>query len=250
MSGIIADMMAIPINIVSMFGQITSFLGNIMSNMFFIEIIMMIIILGRCIFLGIMFIVKFLEWFFVDFILWAFVTNWQPIMNPKRDDGKHKVNFLCWLIRYIIVIAYKISTLPKCFLWYFLDTAGWILYLPFRLTFWIIDWALGTRQIEDMEHKAWRFLDELDYFLHGRPRENYFMYQYSPADTEIDSDGKPLGPDGFDPKTLHLGFHIIHFPDSVMFECYSINPYSLLDLSKFPMKEFQDFMSCAMNPFG
>jgi hypothetical protein len=55
--------------------------------------------------------------------------------------------------------------------------------------------------------------------------------------------------DGKDPETLGLGFHIIHFPDSVMRLCYSVSPYRLAKLKPFPIKAFMDFMKCAMNPF-
>ena len=91
-------------------------------------------------------------------------------------------------------------------------------------------------------------MNQIDYFIHGKPRDNYFMYQYKPPDENIDSDGKPLV-NGKDPNTMGLGFHIIHFPDSVMFQCYSINPFSLMKFPPFPMKEFIAFVSCLMSPF-
>jgi len=239
--------------------QIQGIFSKIMSAMhstLFLQIIAIVIIIGKCIFSAFNFFIQFIIWSFKDFILWMFIGKtgggkdgkaWQNIMTPKRDDEKVKACFLCWLIRYIIVIAYKITTLPKCFLWYFLDTAGWVLYLPFRCTFWLIDWLLNMGIVK-MEHNSWDFLDQIDYFVHGKPRDNYFMYQYKPSNDKIDSDGNPLV-NGLDPKTMNLGFHIIHFPNSVMFQCYSISPYGMLDFPPFPMKALIEFLSCAMSPF-
>lgn len=250
MGGFISDFLD-PIELVlsmisGIFNQIMSFL----HNMLFFQIIAFIIIIGKCIFAAFNFVIKFLIWLFKDFILWVFmgdVTAWKTLMKPKRDDGRIKACLLCWLIRYIIVIAYKVTTFPKCFLWYFLDTAGWIIYLPFRFIFWLIDWLLSVGLVS-AEHKSWDFLDQIDYFVHGKPHDNYFMYQYKPSDDNVDSDGKPLT-NGKDPNTMGLGFHIIHFPDSVMFQCYSINPFSLMNFPPFPMKEFIAFVACLMSPF-
>jgi len=52
-----------------------------------------------------------------------------------------------------------------------------------------------------------------------------------------------------DSASLNLGFHIIHFPNSVMETCYSATNFKLADLAPFPMKDFNDFMKCILKPF-
>lgn len=251
MGGIVADIITPVSQVFGMISQIFAKIMDFMNKALFFQIIAFIIIMGKCIFAAFNFVIKVLIWFFKDFILWMFIgkdsSTWNDLFNPKRTDGRRKACFLCWIIRYIMVVVYKVTTFPKCFLWYFLDTAGWIIYLPFRFIFWLIDWLLSVGLV-DAEHKAWDFLDQIDYFVHGKPHDNYFMYQYSPSDDNIDSDGKELV-DGKDPNTMSLGLHIIHFPDSVMFQCYSISPFSMADFPAFPMKEFIDFIKCLTHPF-
>jgi hypothetical protein len=69
--------------------------------------------------------------------------------------------------------------------------------------------------ITDKEHEFWNFLDEIDYFVHG-PKDNWFIDHYA--------NKHPPSPD---PNSMNLGFHLIHFPDSVMEKCFAINPFSL-----------------------
>jgi len=225
-------------------GQVKTTFGTIKSSISFLAVIGMIVIIGKCIFSAFNFVIKFCIWLFKDFILWLVTYPVGTIVFvPKRGEEKVRAGFIWWLIRYIIVVVMKIIRLPKCFLWYFLDTAGWVLYLPFRFVFWMMDWLMGGKQIVTAEHKAWDLLGQIDYFLHGRPRDNYFMYQYDP------NPAPKLDEKGHDVDTMKMGFHIIHFPDSVMFQCYSISPYKLAKLAPFPMKEFMAFMKCAVNPF-
>jgi hypothetical protein len=205
------------------------------------QIIMMVVIIGRCIFAFLKFVISFFMWIF-EFLTWLILPWPNNLMNPRRDDVNKQSGFICWLIRYIIVIAYKITSLPKCFLWYFLDTAGWVLYLPFRFVFWMIDFILNIG-MQKMEKDIWYFLEEIDYFLHGKPESNFFMFHYDPnPPPRLDAEGNDL-------DAMNLGFHIIHFPNSVMEQCYSLSPYSLADLAEFPISEFQAFISCAVSPF-
>jgi hypothetical protein len=221
--------------------EIQSAMKFIVSLSYFGQIIMMVVIIGRCIFAAFQFVIEFCIWIF-DFLKWMILPWPSNLMNPRRDDVNKKAGFICWLIRYIIVIAYKITSLPKCFLWYFLDTAGWVLYLPFRFVFWAIDFMLNIG-MQKMEKDIWYFLDEIDYFLHGKPGSNYFMFHYDPnPPPRLDAKGNDL-------DAMNLGFHIIHFPNSVMEQCYSLSPYSLARLAKFPIGAFEAFISCAMNPF-
>ena len=222
-------------------GVVQGAMNQIMSVSYYVEIIMMVVIIGRCVFSAFRFVVEFFIWIFR--FLTLLIIPWpKNFMNPHREDVNVKAGFICWLIRYIIVIAYKITSLPKCFLWYFLDTAGWVIYLPFRLTFWFIDFILNVGMVR-AEKDVWYFLDEIDYFIHGSPNSNYFMYEYDPNPRPV------LDSKGNDVNALNLGFHIIHFPDSVMYQCYSLSPYALADLESFPIAAFQAFIQCATNPF-
>jgi hypothetical protein len=187
-----------------------------------------------------MFVVEFFIWIF-EFLVWLIMPFPLDLMTPKQGDEKIPAGFIWWLVRYIIVIVYKIINIPKCFIWYFIDTACWTMYLPFRFIFWMLDSFLGLGIVK-AEHKAWDFMDQIDYFVHGKPLTNWFMYEFAPPGPKVDKFGN-------DPDTLQLGLHIIHFPDSVMRLCYSVSPYRLPKLKSFPIKAFMDFMKCAMNPF-
>jgi hypothetical protein len=225
----------------SVTGVIQGAMSTIMSVSYFVQIIMMVVIIGRCIFAAFNFIIQFFIWVF-DFLKWLILPWPKNLMNPRREDVNVEAGFICWLVRYIIVIAYKITSLPKCFMWYFLDTAGWVIYLPFRFVFWFIDFLLNVG-MQKMEKDIWYFFNEIDYFLHGKPADNYFMFQYDP-------NPKPkLDASGNDVDSMNLGFHIIHFPNSVMRQCYSLSPYALADLAHFPIDAFEAFISCAMSPF-
>ena len=69
------------------------------------------------------------------------------------------------------------------------------------------------------------------------------MFHYDPnPPPRLDAKGNDL-------DAMNLEFHIIHFPNSVMEQCYSLSPYSLASLAKFPISAFEAFLSCAMNPF-
>ena len=243
------DPFALPTFIGEIFNKFTGIINGIqqqltkvMQVMSFLEVIGIIVIIGKCIFAAFTFIVEFCIWIFY-FLKWLILPWPSNFLTPERDDVNVEAGFVCWLIRYIIVIAYKVTSLPKCFLWYFLDTAGWVLYLPFKFVFWVMDLIIGDNTFESGEKNAWYFLDGIDYFLHGKPNDNYFMYEYDPNPEPI------LDEFGNDVDTMNLGFHIIHFPDSVMFQCYSINPYALADLASFPIKAFEDFIKCAASPF-
>jgi hypothetical protein len=52
-----------------------------------------------------------------------------------------------------------------------------------------------------------------------------------------------------DSASMNLGFHIIHFPNSVMETCYGATNFKLADLKSFPMDDFKAFMKCLVSPF-
>jgi len=240
MAGFLADAMALPNMIMSQIGNVFTQIGDFIGKYMMFEIIAIVIIIGKCIFSAIMFVVEFVIWIF-EFLIWLIMPFPLDLMTPKQGDEKVPAGFIWWLVRYIIVIAYKVINIPKCFIWYFIDTATWTMYLPFRFIFWVLDSLLGLGIVK-AEHKAWDFLDQIDYFLHGKPNTNWFMPDYAPPGPIVDKDGN-------DPEAMNLGLHVIHFPDSVMRLCYSISPYKLAYLREFPIKAFMDFMKCAMNPF-
>jgi hypothetical protein len=51
-----------------------------------------------------------------------------------------------------------------------------------------------------------------------------------------------------DSGSMNLGFHIFHFPNSVMETCYSATGFKLADLDPYPMDIFNDFMKCIVSP--
>lgn len=207
-----------------------------MTSSSMLQIIGIVIIIGKCIFLAFNFFITAVTWFFSQFIPWLF-KPWPPnFLTPKHGDKKYFAGFIPWLIRYIIVIITQIINLPKCFLWYALDTMGWIIYLPFRITFWTLDYLFNTGIVQQ-EHNLWNFFAEIDYYIRG-PDGNFFIKDYDNVITP-------------DPNSLNLGLHIIHFPDNVMRQCYSIDPFSLDNIKgvKKVMKSFTSFVKCATNPF-
>jgi len=239
--GYLADALAPPAMSTTMIGNIFTEIGNFMNKLMMFNMIAIMIIIGKCIFSAIMFVVEFFIWIF-EFLVWLIMPFPLDVMTPKHGDEKIRAGFIPWLIRYIIVIIYKIINIPKCFIWYFIDTACWTIYLPFRFIFWMLDSFLGLGIVK-AEHKAWDFMDQIDYFIHGKPLTNWFMYEFAPPGPKVDKFGN-------DPDTLQLGLHIIHFPDSVMRLCYSISPYRQAKLKMFPIKAFMAFIKCATNPFG
>ena len=155
--------------------QVATFLGNfISSNIYAIAFAIVLVIVA---FIEV--IIYTLKWFFADIIPWFFVK------------------FLPWLVGLFMCGVNGIINLPQCFLWYMLDIAGRIIYLPFRLTFWFLEY-LTEIELTKIEKDVWCFLEEID------------QYIYKPE------------PDG-----LGTGIHIIHFPDSVILKCYTCK-------SKFP----------------
>jgi len=214
-------------------------MGNFFTAIFgeIFHLVGMVIMIAKCFGLGIIFIVAIIKWIFGGLLIWLFVP-WPAGLfgKPHPSDKNVRAGFIPWGVRMIIVIANKIINIPKCFMWYALDTLGWIIYLPFRFIFWLIDYLFEIG-IYESERKIWVFLDEIDYFLHG-PNNNFFMDEYA--------DQNPPNPD---PDSMNLGFHIIHFPDAIMEACFSFSPYAMQKIPPFPMKEMTRFMKCATMPF-
>lgn len=126
--------------------------------------------------------------------------------------------FIPWFLQFVTCTISKIMHLPQCFMWYGLDTAGWIFYLPFRLLFWILDEMLfsGKPIIVKAEHDMWESMYKFDNYVH----------------------------DG-----LGTGLHLFHFPDSVTKTCYQCKIDNYPPGPTFPFKEIEKFIQCILTPF-
>lgn len=217
----IADVMAIPTNVMAVGGQVGGLINQMqgiqrsitqkmtMTNVF--SILTVLFAIGKCLFTFFDMIYSILKWLFYDFPIW-FATF-----------------YILWLLEYIICSFDKIMMLPKCFLWYGLDTASWIVYLPFRFVFWLLDSIMFSGKpeagkkyppIQQMEHDFWCFMDDVDHFVHDKNSES-----------------------------LGTGFHIIHFPDSVMHTCYRCKIRKWKSMPKSPVSKVLGFMKCITRPF-
>ena len=201
------------------------------------------------------------EWFFAKFIPWIFVPWPTTMFKPKRKDMVAQAGAIPWMLRYIVIFIYNIILFPKCFIWYLLSTIGWLIYTPFRFIFWLIDYMTGMK-LTKMDHDIWDFLNGIDYYVHG-PRNNYFIHQFSRLknpdvdpimgkveyqkfkyttksgkDVEIDVISSDLSSLEEDKDSLNLGFHIIHYPNSIMNTCYTSTPYRLASLPKYDKSKY------------
>jgi len=102
------------------------------------------------------------------------------------------IYFLPWLGQYFECAFEKIVSLPKCFFWYILECISWVVYLPFRIVFWLIDYLFNIGLEQLIHDYFWCILEDIDKFIHD------------------EGEG-----------SLGTGIHIIHFPDSVMDKCYN-----------------------------
>lgn len=172
--------------------------------------------IGKCLFTFFDLIFGLLQW------AWLFIL-WFP--------GE----FIPWFIQFVNCALQKLFVLPKCFLWYGLDTVGWAIYLPFRFLFWGLTELLFEREknvkpddpnddnrgLVKIERDIWCFLEDVDHFL------------YDPAEQ----------------GGMGLGFHIIHFPDSVMETCYKCKTGVYKPGPSFPIDKVTKFMKCITAPF-
>jgi hypothetical protein len=137
------------------------------------------------------------------------IVVWVVQCIPSLPD------ILIWAVTGFMCGLTGIFNLPKCFLWYLLEWIGWVIYLPFRLLFSLMDSAMhyiiGKKMVVDIEHKIWCFLEDLDKYIH--------------KSTKI---------------------HIIHYPDSVVKKCYTCKMPIFPKLPKFP-EDALDLMANAFN---
>lgn len=121
--------------------------------------------------------------------------------------------FIPWAIVAITCLIQKFMSIPNCFLWYSLEIFGKIIYLPFRITFALLDFILaivGIKiSIQGIINQVWWFIDDISHALYNGG-----------------------------------GFHIVHYPDDVIKRCYSCKIDKFPDLPKFDMKPINSFIKC------
>ena len=194
----------------TMFSQVMQYTGQIRNEikrqldysfqMYRIAyLITTMLLIGKCFFIVGDLFVKLFKFIFL-FIGW-FISKFIP-----------------WFIQFVTCTINKIMSLPQCLLWYGLDTAGWIFYLPFRFIFWIIDQVLfsGKPTITKAEKSMWEYMYKLDNYVH----------------------------DG-----LNTGIHLFHFPNSVTATCYKCKISKFPTAPSFPFKEIAKFIRCILTPF-
>lgn len=121
--------------------------------------------------------------------------------------------FIPWAIIAITCLIQKFMSIPNCFLWYTMEIFGKTIYLPFRITFAVLDFILVVVGInistQGIVNEMWWFLDDISHSLY---------------------DGG--------------GFHFVHYPDDVIKRCYSCTFDKFPDLPPFPMKSVMTFINC------
>lgn len=122
--------------------------------------------------------------------------------------------FIIWLLQFIICAFQKMLNIPNCFLWYLMEISGKMFYLPFRLTFYVLDLIFSSMSvkfsIQGMVDKMWWFVDDMDHAM-------------------------------FDSGS---GFHIVHYPADVIKRCYTCDIGKFPSIPNFPMKSVTAFAKC------
>jgi len=158
-------------NFTKLFSVIASGFNRIFGKI--TDIIKTITTLFNCLMAFFIFISELFKYIF-NFCIWLFIY------------------FLPWLGQYFECAFEKIVSLPKCFFWYILECISWVVYLPFRIVFWLIDYLFNIGLEQLIHDYFWCILEDIDKFIHD------------------EGEG-----------SLGTGIHIIHFPDSVMDKCYN-----------------------------
>ena len=161
----------------NMFTNTMNYVLNTILSFNFVVFFSLFVSLGKIAYNFVLLILTTIWWVSLVFIPWLIWNPWPPtLFNMGKHDSYIEAAFLPWTIRIIMVIAEKIGKFPKCFLWYLLDIVGWIIYLPFRFLFWLIDSILNT-SLQEGDRYVWHLLNDMDYYIHG-PVRNYFLDQY------------------------------------------------------------------------
>lgn len=122
--------------------------------------------------------------------LFSLLFQWLPL-------------FVLWILQYVLCAFEKILNIPNCFLWYSLEIAGKIIYLPFRITFFILDLLFVmfriNFKIQKIVDNAWWFLDDI----------SHYAYEMT-------------------------GYHIVHYNEDVINKCYKCKIGNFPIVPKFP----------------
>ena len=153
------------------------------------------------------FFVCFFLFFFmcVELVLWVilFCVMWVP-------QG------LFWGLQYIMCAINGLLNLPNCFLWYVAEIMGTIIYLPFRITFYLLDLILGSfgfpfKIQEKIVDPLWWFLDDISHLM-------YDEFGIS---------------------------HFVHFPDEIIKKCYTCKVPPMPPIPDFfPMGSVTSAIAC------
>lgn len=180
-------------------------------------------------------------WYIIDIVVWT-------LYLPFR--------FIFWLIDSILNVG-LVKGEHK--LWNFLNDIDYYVHGPARNYF--IDQYV-TMYIGDKMYKDGEISANPKGNLRRRnkltgayiPEMAFDTFEYTDIKNnkkKIDVEKTELN-DGsitFDSASLNTGFHIFHFPNSVMETCFSATNYHLADLEPYPMAEFTKFVKCLTNPF-
>jgi len=124
------------------------------------------------------------------------------------------VPFIIWLLQFIMCAFTKLLNIPNCFLWYGMEIAGNMLYLPFRLTFFVLDLIftiMGINfSVQGLVDRIWWFIDDISHMLH-------------------DSGS---------------GFHLVHYPEEIIDKCYTCKIDPFPEIPEFPMGDVMAFAGC------
>ena len=112
--------------------------------------------------------------------------SWQIAMGIG-DLSIFAIYLVRWIVDHVICGMKLIFTLPTCIIFYAINLIGQILYLPFRLVFYVLHFWFGFKSIYRYEKKFWKYVEEAD--------EWFFIN---------------VG-----------GFHFAHWPKSIRSKCFS-----------------------------
>ena len=95
-------------------------------------------------------------------------------INRIVDNVKQSFMFVpsvfVWLASVISGGLKFIINLPKCYMWYFLEAFGQLLYLPIRTLFWMFN-------LQSIETMAWEFAEKIDCM--AKKFTGYHLIHYS-----------------------------------------------------------------------
>jgi hypothetical protein len=122
--------------------------------------------------------------------------------------------FVLWGLQFVICAITKFLNIPNCFLWYIMEIAGKLFYLPFFWLFQLLDIIIKYLlrldfSILKIVDKIWWFLDDISHLFYDNG-----------------------------------GFHFMHYSDEVIKRCYTCKIGKFPKIPKFPMKFVTKFTKC------